>query len=89
MDIKVIRDAVRQIQEELNKSEDVSADNAVFQVYCDCNHFIASEIKRIVAKEGTVTKEHSEIAPLYKMFDYILPVMKNYSIFVRAQENGK
>lgn len=89
MDIKVIRDAVRQIQEELNKPEDVSADNTVFQVYCDCNRFIASEIKRIVAKEGTVTKDHPEVGPLYKMLDYILPIMKNYSIFVREQEYGK
>ena len=89
MDIRVIRDAVRQIQEELNKSEDVSADNAVFQVYCDCNRFIASEIKSILAKEGTVTKDHPEIEPLYKMLDYILPIMKNYSIFVREKEYDK
>ena len=89
MDIKVIRDAVRQIQEELNKPEDVSADNAVYQVYCDCNRFIASEIKRIITEEGTVTKDHPEIKPLYKMFDYILPTMKNYSTFIKEQEYGK
>lgn len=89
MDVKVIRDAVRQIQEELNKPEDVSAHNAVYQVYCECNRFIASEIKRIIAEEGTVTKDHSEIKPLYKMLDSILPIMENYSIFIREQENGK
>ena len=89
MDVKVIRDAVRQIDAELDKPGDVSANNAVFQVYCECNRFIASEIKRIITEEGTVIKDHPEIKPLYKMFDYILPVMKNYSIFVREQENGK
>ena len=83
MDIKVIRDAIRQIQEELNKAEDVSANNAVFQVYCDCNHFIASEIKRIMKKEGSVNSEHPEIKPLFKMLDYILPTMKNYSTFIK------
>ena len=89
MDIKVIRDAVRQIQEELNKPGDVSADNAVYQVYCDCNRFIASEIKRIITEEGSASSQHPEIKPLFKMLDYILPVMKNYSNFVREQDNGK
>jgi hypothetical protein len=89
MDVRVIRDAVRQIQEELNKPEDVSAANAVYQVYCECNRFIALEIKRIIAEEGTVTKDHPEIEPLYKILDFILPIMKNYSILIREQENGK
>ena len=89
MDVKVIRDAVRQIQEELNKPEDVSADNAVYQVYCECNRFIASEVKRIMKEEGSANSQHPEIKPLFKMLDFILPIMKNYSIFVGEQENGK
>ena len=89
MDIKVIRDAVRQIDAELDKPGDVSANNAVFQVYCECNRFIASEIKRIITEEGSASSQHPEIKPLFKMLDYILPTMKNYSTFVREQDNGK
>ena len=89
MDKYIIQEAIDKIQEELNKPGDVSAANAVFQIYCNCNCFIASEIKRIIKEEGSVSSEHPEIAPLYKMLDFILPIMKNYSIFVREQENGK
>ena len=89
MDRRVIRGAIQQIQEELGKSDDVAVDNAIYQVYCECNRFIASEIKRIMKEEGVVTVEHPEITPLYKMFDYLLPTLKNYSIFVRGKQYDK
>lgn len=89
MDRRVIRSAIQQIQEELGKSDDEAVDNAIYQVYCECNRFIASEIKRIMKEEGVVTAEHPEIAPLYKMFDYLLPTLKNYSIFVRGKQYDK
>lgn len=85
----IIQEAIDKIQEELNRPGDVSASNAVYQVYCECNRFIASEIKRIMKEEGSANSQHPEIKPLFKMLDHILPVMKNYSTFVREQENGK
>ena len=40
-------------------------------------------------EEGVVTMEHPEITPLYKMLDYLLPTLINYSIFVRGKQYDK
>ena len=89
MDKYIIQEAIDKIQEELNYSEDIEVNNAMYQVYATCNCFIAHEIKRIVKQEGSVSSEHPEIAPLYKMMNAILPIMERYSEIVRVQEHGQ
>lgn len=75
-----IQEALDIIEEELWKTTtEEEIDMAVYQVYCAASSFIAEEIKRIVKEEGTVTGEHLEIAPLYKLFDAIKIPMKKYS----------
>lgn len=86
MDKGRITEALKVIQEELN-SEELDTDLAVYQIYCTMNCFISNEIKRIIKEEGEVTSEHSEIKPLLKFFDYILPVMKKYCS--KIKEEGK
>ncbi len=82
-----IQEALDIIEEELWKTtteEEISM--VVYQVYATANSFIAKEIKRIAKEEGKVMYEHPEIAPLYKFFDAILPVLKKYSSIVRERE---
>lgn len=68
---------------------DENTEGAVFQIYSEANIFIGREIKRIAEKEGSVTSEHPEIAPLYKMFRAILIPMKKYSKFIREREKDE
>lgn len=78
-----IQEALDIIEEELWKTtteEEISM--AVYQIYCVASSFIAKEIKRIIKKEGAVTGEHPEIAPLYKLFNAIKIPMKKYSKIV-------
>ena len=77
MDKNRIKEALNIINQEIDK--DSSNVDIAYQIYCQCNCFIAHEIKRIIKEEGSVTKEHPEIAPLYKMLDYIMPIMKRFS----------
>ena len=77
MDKNKIIEALNTINYEINK--DTSDVDVAYQIYCQCNCFIAHEIKRIIKEEGSVTKEHPEIAPLFKLFESILPVMKRFS----------
>ena len=79
-----IIEALNTINYEINK--DTSDVDVAYQIYCQCNCFIVSEIKRIIKEEGSVSKEHPEIAPLYKMLDYIMPVMKRFSNTVKEKE---
>ena len=88
MNKEKIREAIQIIEAELT-SEELDADMAIYQIYCTCNTFIANEIKRIIQEEGEVTSEHPEIKPLYKFFDYILPVMKRYSNMINQREEEK
>ena len=69
-----IQEALRVIADKLSSDESIDTDMAIYQVYAEANSFIAKEIKRIAKEEGKVMYEHSEIAPLYKFFDAILPV---------------
>lgn len=82
-----IQEALDIIEEELWKTtteEEIS--RAVYQIYCVASSFIAEEIKRIMKEEGKVRSNHPEIAPLYKFFNAILPVLKRYSSMVRERE---
>ena len=84
-----IQEALDIIEEELWKTtteEEISM--VVYQVYATANSFIAKEIKRIIKEEGKVESGHPEIAPLYKFFDSILPVLKKYSRIVREREEA-
>lgn len=83
-----ITEALNIIQEELN-SEKLDTDMVVYQIYCTMNYFIANEIKRIIKEEGEVTSEHSEIKPLLKFFDYILPVMKMYCSKIKEEDKDE
>ena len=83
-----IQEALKVIADELSSDETLDTDMAVYQVYATANSFIAGEIKRIIKEEGKVTYEHPEIAPLYKFFDAILPVLKRYSSIVREREEA-
>ena len=85
-----IQEALDIIEEELWKTtteEEIST--VVYQVYTTANSFIAKEIKRIIKEEGKVESDHPEIAPLYKFFDSILPVLKKYSSIVREREEAR
>lgn len=62
-------------------------DDAVYQIYSEANAFIGREIKRVMREEGEVSSEHPEIAPLYKMFHAIVPIMERYSETVKREEN--
>lgn len=83
-----IQEALNIIANELSSDETLDTDMAVYQVYTTANSFIAGEIKRIIKEKGEVTYSHSEIAPLYKFFDAILPVLKKYSSIVREREEA-
>lgn len=87
MDKQRVLMALDIIKEEVEKQEyDESTDGAIYQIYCAANCFIANEIKRIIKEEGSVTREHPEIAPLYKLFHAIIEPMKKYSKIVRERE---
>ena len=75
------------IKQEINS--DTSDVDIAYQIYAECNHFIAKEIKRIIKEEGEVSGEHPEIKPLYKLFDAILPQLKRYSFAVKQIEDEK
>lgn len=70
------QEALRVIADELSLDESIDTDMAIYQVYTTANSFITKEIKRIIKEEGKAMYEHPEIAPLYKFFDAILPVLK-------------
>ena len=89
MDIDKIKTLLKTAYDELGSVDTNNTDEAMYQVYCECNRFIAEEIKRIMKVEGSVTGMHKEIAPLYKMFDFILPTMKRYSETVKLHEENK
>ena len=84
--IDKIRKLLIDVNNELDYISLADTDNAIYQVYCECNRFIGNEIKRIMREQGTVTKEHPEIMPLYKMLDTILPIMMRFSKIVREME---
>ena len=84
MDKNRIKEALSIINQEIDK-DSFNVDIA-YQIYCQCNCFIAHEIKRIIKEEGSVTKEHPEIAPLFKLFESILPVMKRFSKTIEEKE---
>ena len=84
--IDKIRKLLKEVNNELDYIGLANTDNAIYQVYCECNRFIGNEIKRIMREQGSIVKEHPEIMPLYKMLDAILPVMKRYSDIVSAKE---
>lgn len=89
MDKQRVLTALDIIKEEVEKQEyDESTDGAIYQIYCVANCFIANEIKRIIKEEGSVTSEHPEIAPLYKLFHAIIEPMKKYSKIVRERESN-
>lgn len=89
MDKGRITEALKVIQEEIN-SEELDTDMAIYQIYCAANCFIADEIKRIIKEEGSVTKEHPDIAPLYRLHESIMIPMRLYSETVRrSEENAK
>ena len=76
MNKEKIEQALKTIQEEIDTN--ISVDEAVYQIYCRCNSYIASEIKRIIKEEGTVTYYHPEIEPLYKFYNAIIGTMREY-----------
>ena len=83
-----IQEALRVIADELSSDENIDTGMAIYQVYAEANSFIVKEIKRIAKEEGKVMYEHPEIAPLYKFFGAILPVLKKYSSTVREREEA-
>lgn len=90
MSIDKAKELLKEAINELSSEESsLSADNAIYQIYCTCNSCIANEIKRIIKEEGSVTREHPDIKPLYKLFESLLPVMLRYSAIVRIQEENK
>lgn len=90
MDINKVKKLLEEAISELSSEEsNLSTDNAMYQIYCVCNSVIANEIKRIIKEEGSVTREHPDIKPLYKLLESLLPVMLKYSAIVRIQEENK
>ena len=83
---ELLKEAISELSAE---DSNLSTDNAIYQIYCACNSAIVSEIKRVISEEGSVTIEHVDIKPLYKLFEAILPVMKKYSAIVRLHEENK
>ena len=83
---ELLKEAISELSAE---DSNLSTDSAIYQISCACNLVIANEIKRVISEEGSVTKEHVDIKPLYKLFEVILPVMKRYSATVRLQEESK
>ena len=83
-----IQEALNIIASELNSDESTNTGMVIYQVYAEANNFMAKEIKRIAKEEGKVMYEHPEIAPLYKFFNAILPVLKRYSSMVREREEA-
>jgi hypothetical protein len=83
-----VQEALRVIADELSSDESINTDMAIYQVYAEANSFIAKEVKRIAKEEGKVMYVHPKIAPLYKFFDAILPVLKKYSSTVREREEA-
>lgn len=90
MSVDKAKELLKEAINELSFEEsNLSTDNAIYQIYCACNLVIANEIKRVISEEGSVTGEHPDIKPLYKLFESILPVMLRYSAIVRLQEENK
>lgn len=90
MSVDKAKELLKEAINELSLEESsLSTDNAIYQVYCVCHSCISNEIKRIIKEEGSVTMEHPDIKPLYKLFESLLPVMLRYSAIVRLQEENK
>ena len=90
MSVNRAKELLKEAINELSSEESsLSTDNAIYQIYCACHSCIANEIKRIIKEEGSVTREHPDIKPLYKLFESLLPVMLRYSAIVRLQEENK